>query len=78
MNPTAAAVVISSLVAGTVSLVVAFLAHVFGAKRDREAEWRKIKLEQYREFTASLSSVVHRGADEEAQRRYADAVNKII
>jgi hypothetical protein len=78
MNPTAAAVVISSLVAGTVSLIVAFSAHIFGAKRDREAEWRKIKLEQYREFTAALSGVVHQGADELAQRRYADAVNNLI
>lgn len=78
MSPIVLSVIISSLVSGGVSLGVVALSDAFGRKRDREAEWRKVKLEQYREFTAALSGVVHRGADESSQRRYADAVNNMI
>jgi hypothetical protein len=78
MSSTVVAVIISSLVSGGVSLGVVALSDVFGRKRDREAEWRKVKLEQYREFTAALSSIVHRGSDESSQRRYADAINNMI
>jgi len=78
MSPTVVAVIISSLVSGCVSLGVVALSDTFGRKRDRDAEWRKVKLEQYREFTAALSGVVHHSADESSQRRFADAVNNMI
>jgi|GEM_PF-5346752 len=77
MSPTVVAVIISSLVSGCVSLGVVALSDTFGRKRDREAEWRKVKLAQYREFTAALSGIVHHGTDEASQRRYADAVNNM-
>lgn len=78
MSPTVIAVMISSLVSGVVSFGVVAISNVLGKSREREAEWRKVKLEQYREFTASFSSVVHKGRDESSQRRYADAVNNMV
>jgi hypothetical protein len=71
------AVIISVLVSGAFTLVIAYISDKFGRKRDREAEWRKVKLEQYREYTAALSGTVHQGRDATAQRRYADAVNNL-
>jgi hypothetical protein len=69
---------VAALIAGTVSLAVAVLAHLFSKKRDRESDWRKLKLETYKEYVLALSGVVHTGRDQNSQRRYADAVNSFI
>lgn len=73
MNPALVAAVVS----GLVSISAVFLSDLFGRRRDREGEWRKLKLEQYQEFTLALSNAVHRKVDDAAKRRYADAVNSL-
>ncbi len=69
---------VAALIAGAVSLAVAVLAHLFTKKRDRESDWRKLKLDTYKEYVLALSGVVHTGRDQSSQRRYADAVNSFV
>ena len=69
---------LAAAISGLVSLGVAILAHKFNRERDRESDWRKLKLESYKEYVLALSGVVHQGRDQAAQRRYADAVNSFV
>jgi hypothetical protein len=69
------------LISGATSIVSAYgvvaLTHFYGRKRDHEADWRKMKLDHYKEYAGALSGIVHNGKDEAAQRRYADACNRL-
>jgi hypothetical protein len=47
-------------------------------KREREAEWRRLKLDHYREFLLALSGIVENRATRQAHARYADAHNALI
>ncbi len=53
------------------------MTYAFNKKREREAEWRKAKLEHYREYMAALSAVVGHRSNDKAQTRYSDAVNTL-
>jgi hypothetical protein len=72
--------VFTALVSGAVALgTVTFtqaLAHYFGRKRDQEADWRRLKLEHYKEYVAALSGIVC-SSDAAAHRRYRDAANSL-
>ena len=69
--------VYTALVSGAVALGVVVLSDYFGRKRDHEADWRKMKLDHYKEYLLALSRVVGRDSDATAQRRYADAANSL-
>jgi hypothetical protein len=73
--------VFTALVSGAVALVTVAvtqpITYFFSRKRDHEADWRKMKLEQYKEFVTALSGVVHHPYDSDVQRRYTDAVNSM-
>ena len=73
--------VFTALVSGAVALVTVAvtqpIACFFSRKRDHEADWRKMKLEQYKEYVAALSGTVHHPYDSAVQRRYSDAVNSM-
>lgn len=62
------------IVAGTAVVVVA-LTNYFAKGREHEADWRKMKLERYREYILALSGTVVERDTPEAQERYSDAVN---
>ena len=59
------------------ALAVAAVTCLFTKMREHEADWRKMKLEHYREYVAALSGIVHSGAGPQAQTRYSDAVNSL-
>jgi hypothetical protein len=73
--------VFTVLISGALSVLAALgtvaLTHYFGRMRDREADWRKMKLEHYKEYVAALSGTVHHGYDGAVQRRYSDAANAL-
>ena len=69
--------VVAAIISGAVSLTVATVTYLLTKKRDREAEWRKLKLDHYRELIAALSGIVRRRATPQAHARYADAVNSL-
>jgi hypothetical protein len=58
-------------------IVTQIITYYSNKKRDHEADWRKIKLEQYKEYIAALSGTVHHPYDSVVQRRYTDAVNSM-
>jgi len=77
MDGTLLTALISGVVAfGTVT-ITQVLTYFFSRKRDHEADWRKMKLEHYKEYLLALSRVVGRDSDSTAQRRYADAANSL-
>jgi hypothetical protein len=45
--------------------------------KERESEWRKQKLEYYREFLTAVSGTVQGDSNPDAQRRFATACNVI-
>ena len=73
--------VFTAPVSGAVALVTMSvnqpIACSFSRKRDHQADWRKMKLEQYKEYVAALSEAVHHPYDSAAQRRYSDAVHSM-
>jgi hypothetical protein len=77
MDGTVYTALVSGVVAlGTVTVTQA-LTYFFSRKRDHEADWRKMKLEHYKENIAALSGTVHHGYEAAVQRRYSDAVNSL-
>jgi hypothetical protein len=66
-------VAISSLTA----IVVAAITYYTTKQREREAEWRKEKLAQYKEYFEALAGTVGGQATDEARRRYCIAFNTV-
>ncbi len=68
---------ISGCVAVSVAAITAGLTYLLTKRREREADWRKMKLELYREYMAALSGIVEGRETPEGHTRYADAVNSL-
>ncbi|MBJ6802769.1 hypothetical protein [Geomonas propionica] len=71
-----AATMTAVISAGT-ALVAVGLTNYFTKKREHEADWRKMKLERYREYILALSANVEERVTPEGQARYSDAVNSL-
>ena len=78
MDSAALSAAIAGATAVTVAIATAGLTYYLTKRRERESDWRKLKLERYGEYVTALSGVV-KGQDPsaEAQARYADAVNSL-
>ncbi len=74
--------VIAALITGPLSFAGGIIAIVLtqrgSKKRDHEADWRKMKLEYYKEFFAAFSRVARTGSDSTEQQRYADAESNLL
>ena len=57
-------------IAGAVAVIVAALSYLFTKIKEREADWRKWKYEQYKEFVAALSANVGPSPGPESQRSF--------
>lgn len=69
--------ILVAVISAAASLAVAAITFYLTKRKEREAEWRKQKLEHYREFLDALSGVVGSDATPEGQRRWARATNTI-
>jgi hypothetical protein len=67
--------VVVAIISAGAALAAASVSYALNKQRDREAEWRKMKLEHYREYMAAVSAVVGHRSNDLAQTRYSDAVN---
>ncbi len=67
-------IVVAIISAGT-AVTVAALSYAFTKRRERDADWRKFKLDHYKEYILALSGVVGQRSTAAAQTRYSDAVN---
>lgn len=72
----------SELIAAVIStsgaLVAVVAGYVLTKRAEREVEWRRQKLEHYKEFVASLSGAVAGETTAGAQRRLAKACNDLL
>jgi len=60
-----------------VGLAAAALTYLLAKRRERDAEWRRLKLDHYREFFLALSGIVEHRASPQAHARFADAHNSL-
>jgi hypothetical protein len=69
---------LAAAISGAVSIAGVVVSYLLSKRKEREADWRKLKLERYDEYVTALSGVV-KGQEltPEAQARYATAVNGI-
>lgn len=74
---TADSTILVAFISAATALIVAAASYWFNKRRDREAEWRKLKLDHYKEYVAALSGVVGSRSTPATQARYADAVNSM-
>ena len=73
MNPT----LLVGILSAATALTVFAGGYSLNRRRDRDLEWRKLKLEHYKDYLAALSGITGRRSTAEAQARYADAFNSL-
>lgn len=69
--------VVIALISASVSVVVATLGYVFSKAKEREADWRKKKLEMYHALFDSISGIVRGDSTPESQKVFANSCNTI-
>lgn len=70
--------VIVAIITAAAGLFASSLTFFLTKKKEREAEWRKQKLDHYKEFMAALNDIVGPPAPVEAKVRFASAANNIF
>lgn len=73
MNPG----LLSAVLSGAAAIIVAVLSYLLTKRKEREADWRKVKFEHYKEYVAALSGIVEGHATAEGHIRYVHAVNTL-
>ena len=71
------AAIANAIIATGTAVVVVALTNYFTKGREHEADWRKMKLERYREYILALSGNVIERATSETHARHSDAVNSL-
>lgn len=69
------ATTVVATISATTALAVAALSYSFNKRREREAEWRQLKLTHYKEYVSALSDVVGQRSTPASQARYSAAAN---
>jgi hypothetical protein len=78
MGPTPfEAVIITAGASAVTAIVAVIVTYVLTKKREHEADWRRLKFNQYQEFILALSGIVSGRSTSEGHLRYADAVNSM-
>lgn len=70
--------VLVAVISAAASLFASALTFFLTKKKEREAEWRKQKLESYKELLSSMNGAVGKQATFEARSRLAYMVNHIM
>src|SRR6185437_7843607 len=69
--------VITALIGSVSAVAVAGASYWFTKQREREAAWRKEKLEHYKAFVESLNGVIVEESTPEGQAAFARACNNL-
>ncbi len=69
--------VVVSAIAAASGVIVAAVSFFLTKKREREADWRKYKYEQYKEFMVSISGIVAGDSTPEGNRAFARSCNTL-
>jgi hypothetical protein len=70
--------VVVSVIAAASGVVVAAVSFYLTKKKEREADWRKYKYEQYKEFMVSISGIVAGDSTPEGNRIFARPAIRFI
>ena len=65
------------IISAAAAIVAVVVGYVFSRRSDREADWRRLKLEHYKEFFLALSGIMGSRSTPANQIRYSDAVNSL-
>jgi hypothetical protein len=66
-----------AIISAATAITVAALSYSFARRREREADWRRLKLDHYKEYVSALSGIVGTRESPTSQARYADARNAL-
>ncbi len=66
-----------TVMAGVSSVIVTTVTYYLTKKKEREADWRKYKFEQYKEFLLSISGIVGSDSTPEGNRVFSKACNTL-
>jgi hypothetical protein len=66
-----------TIISSVTVLVTAGVTYLLTARRERTADWRKVKLDLYKEYVAALSGIVEGHDTPEGHFRYVHAVNSL-
>jgi hypothetical protein len=69
---------LAAAISGVVSIAVVVVSYVLTKRKEREADWNKVKLEYYREYMSAVSGMVEGRDTVESHIRYTDAFNTIV
>jgi hypothetical protein len=70
------AILLAAAISGIVSIAGVVVSYWLSKRKEREADWRKLMLENYKEFTAALSGFLEgRNITDVERERFADASN---
>lgn len=72
------ATIIVAIIAAAATIIATALSFSFTKRQEREAEWRRHKLDHYKEYMAALNGVVGPPPPDEAKIRHADAANNLF
>jgi len=66
-----------AIVSAVAGLLTAAFTYAVTKQREREADWRKLKLEMYREFTTAMAGMAEGDATDEIKKRFNIASNSL-
>jgi hypothetical protein len=69
--------IVVSVIAAASGVIVTAVSFYLTKKKEREADWRKYKYEQYKEFLLSISGVVATDLTLDGKRSFARACNAL-
>ena len=69
--------ILVAIISAAAAIVVPTISYNLTKRKEREAEWRKYRFEQYSDFIGALSGSVGATATPEARRSLAEACNRI-
>lgn len=69
--------IVVAIIAGAASLFASALTFFLTKKKERDADWRRVRIEQYRELISAMSEVAGSNPTEAARRRLALASNHV-
>lgn len=69
-------IVVALITTGT-GLIASALTFYLTKKKERDAEWRKHKLEHYKAFMSAINGIVTKESTSEGRVRFAEAANNI-
>ena len=73
MNP----ILVAAMMSSSAAVLVAIVTYYLTKQKEREADWRKVKLELNREFVEAVAGITEGRITPESEIRYHDAFNTI-